>query len=391
MEQLFLGGNRLSGPIPASLGNLVNMTQMFLERNALSGLIPIELGNLKKLESFASATPSSGPLASSTPTLSTATDGRVFTLPPAAPPKDSPSVPIAAIAGGASGSVVFIFIIVITVFIYRKRQAKNEANVRDAVVEGGATPVLPPSTPAPMPSMANNNFAYAAQPVGPAAPLAPGTASAPYPSGKDPMYYNLYNQEVQLQAQFPSGSPSEPQSQFPSVDQKKSDSGAMYGVFYDSRMQQAGYLGPMNSGSAGKQDFLANKPQGEKDLVAPARGASFIRPGVTAPSLASEALSDGARVEMQARARVAAWSPEEVAGNLERFGVASPLVLTLKNNYIDGARLLALTDADLMSMGVQEWQLRDLVLRTVASFVQTEIERLQAGATGVGPLPRYTQ
>ena len=47
---LFLYENRLSGEIPAELGNLANLTQMALSGNELSGAIPSELSNLSNLE-----------------------------------------------------------------------------------------------------------------------------------------------------------------------------------------------------------------------------------------------------------------------------------------------------------------------------------------------------
>ena len=49
---LLLGGNQLSGEIPAELSNLSNLTGLFLGNNRLSGVIPAELGNLSNLESL---------------------------------------------------------------------------------------------------------------------------------------------------------------------------------------------------------------------------------------------------------------------------------------------------------------------------------------------------
>ena len=47
---LFLYENRLSGEIPAELGNLANLTQMALSGNELSGAIPSELSSLSNLD-----------------------------------------------------------------------------------------------------------------------------------------------------------------------------------------------------------------------------------------------------------------------------------------------------------------------------------------------------
>ena len=46
---LSLGGNQLSGSIPAELGNLANLETLWLHRNQLSGSIPAELGNLAEI------------------------------------------------------------------------------------------------------------------------------------------------------------------------------------------------------------------------------------------------------------------------------------------------------------------------------------------------------
>ena len=47
---LFLSGNKLTGPIPASLGNLTSLTTLYLNGNQLTGPIPARLGNLNNLQ-----------------------------------------------------------------------------------------------------------------------------------------------------------------------------------------------------------------------------------------------------------------------------------------------------------------------------------------------------
>ena len=49
---LDLGENNLTGPLPATLGNLTNLTQLHLGENNLTGPLPATLGNLTKLESL---------------------------------------------------------------------------------------------------------------------------------------------------------------------------------------------------------------------------------------------------------------------------------------------------------------------------------------------------
>ncbi len=47
--QLRLGSNNLSGPLPAAVGNLPDLTVLYLDRNSISGTIPTQLGNLGSL------------------------------------------------------------------------------------------------------------------------------------------------------------------------------------------------------------------------------------------------------------------------------------------------------------------------------------------------------
>ncbi|CAI7826064.1 unnamed protein product, partial [Closterium sp. NIES-53] len=49
LRELYLHGNNLTGPVPASLSLLSNLEALNLGENALSSRIPVELGNLKAL------------------------------------------------------------------------------------------------------------------------------------------------------------------------------------------------------------------------------------------------------------------------------------------------------------------------------------------------------
>ena len=50
LEDLWLGGNQLTGEIPPELGNLTSLYALYLDQNQLTGEIPEELGNLAVLE-----------------------------------------------------------------------------------------------------------------------------------------------------------------------------------------------------------------------------------------------------------------------------------------------------------------------------------------------------
>ncbi|CAJ1930860.1 unnamed protein product [Sphenostylis stenocarpa] len=50
LSQLYLGGNHISGKIPAELGNLVNLTILTMEINQFEGIIPATFGKLQKLQ-----------------------------------------------------------------------------------------------------------------------------------------------------------------------------------------------------------------------------------------------------------------------------------------------------------------------------------------------------
>jgi Leucine-rich repeat (LRR) protein len=49
---MYLNDNHLTGRIPASLGNLIELQELYLSINHLTGSIPASMGNLKKLEDF---------------------------------------------------------------------------------------------------------------------------------------------------------------------------------------------------------------------------------------------------------------------------------------------------------------------------------------------------
>ncbi|KAJ3095448.1 hypothetical protein HDU96_001161 [Phlyctochytrium bullatum] len=85
----------------------------------------------------------------------------------------------------------------------------------------------------------------------------------------------------------------------------------------------------------------------------------------------------GTAPEREARSRIAALSPSDVGEELLRIGFRSVLVSTFEESEINGADLLALTDSDLLAMGIVELYTRNLVLRTIAHVLMREPERLE--------------
>ncbi|KAI4297732.1 hypothetical protein L6164_037604 [Bauhinia variegata] len=49
LSNLYFGGNKISGQIPATLGNLINLVILAMESNHLTGIIPTAFGNLQEL------------------------------------------------------------------------------------------------------------------------------------------------------------------------------------------------------------------------------------------------------------------------------------------------------------------------------------------------------
>ncbi|GAU46561.1 hypothetical protein TSUD_190860 [Trifolium subterraneum] len=52
LNQFYIGGNQITGNIPAGLGNLVNLIGLDLEFNLLTGSIPTSFGNFEKIQSL---------------------------------------------------------------------------------------------------------------------------------------------------------------------------------------------------------------------------------------------------------------------------------------------------------------------------------------------------
>ncbi|KAJ3114828.1 hypothetical protein HDU96_001571 [Phlyctochytrium bullatum] len=128
-----------------------------------------------------------------------------------------------------------------------------------------------------------------------------------------------------------------------------------------------------------KMIFASSSSEKLKVPIAPARGQSFVR-------TASPLDVSGARAEREARTRVGLLSAADVGERLLRLGVGA----ALKNN-IDGPNLLALTDADLVGMGIQERYSRELILRAIACVVAGEREQIGTTAGRAEELPSHSQ
>ncbi|RDX84327.1 putative LRR receptor-like serine/threonine-protein kinase, partial [Mucuna pruriens] len=50
LSQLYLGGNQISGEIPAAIGNLIGLTLLGIENNQIDGIIPTTFGKFQKMQ-----------------------------------------------------------------------------------------------------------------------------------------------------------------------------------------------------------------------------------------------------------------------------------------------------------------------------------------------------
>ncbi|KAJ3104870.1 hypothetical protein HDU96_008779, partial [Phlyctochytrium bullatum] len=128
---------------------------------------------------------------------------------------------------------------------------------------------------------------------------------------------------------------------------------------------------------------VAVEPRPPSTVVDPwTRGAAEKAAYRPPTAVAKGREADGMRAEREARSRIEVMAPTEVGEMMMRMGVGAGLVAALEEHEIDGGRLLALTDADLVAMGIQEWYSRDLVLRTAAYVLASEVERGKSSRGG---------
>ncbi|KAJ3316523.1 hypothetical protein HDU76_001734 [Blyttiomyces sp. JEL0837] len=119
--RLSIGSNQFTGTIPSSLTKLTNLQTLYIDNNLLVGTIPDELGNGRNLSRL-----SNGIGIQRTnciaPTPSNATTS---TTPTNTPSSSTSSTPIAAIAGGVTGSIILIAGIVGLVLFLRNRKTAH--------------------------------------------------------------------------------------------------------------------------------------------------------------------------------------------------------------------------------------------------------------------------
>ncbi|KAJ3106029.1 hypothetical protein HDU96_008360 [Phlyctochytrium bullatum] len=132
-----------------------------------------------------------------------------------------------------------------------------------------------------------------------------------------------------------------------------------------------------------------HKPE-ESDARTRGRSAAAIQPLQLQEGGSSRVDS----AEREARSRIAALTPAETGERLMRMGVGAGLVSALEEHNVDGARLLGLTNADLVAMGIEELYSREIVLRAATYILSREREHVGTATTTLiadDGLPQYSQ
>ncbi|KAJ3102231.1 hypothetical protein HDU96_009713, partial [Phlyctochytrium bullatum] len=384
--------NNLSGTIPRELGNLTELTYLSIEQNGLTGMIPEELGNLRNLtgllimraqsdcDSFFLQVPSlststapriptsSIPVAASSSAVSVA---GVTSATDAAQPSSSSNSTLAVIASALGGTLLLLTITIIAAFFLRKRRAAR----RLASLEQDLPP-LKSSPDRPLTSQNSQNTDLLS--------ARPRAASLPTP-GKPAIALFLGLTET-------------PQDSDPSLalQAPEKPAGALFTDVKESREAAAqqpvrAELRPRPVFADSSSTFTptaVTSSSEQSDPVRPARSAT------TSTQRTIGVSGGGIAAERAARSRIAVLSPVEVGEELLRMGVGPGLVSALEENGVSGGKLLVLTNAELLAMGIQEWYSRDLVLRTIPNLVASEQERVErtASISGRGEdLPTYSQ
>ncbi|KAJ3106030.1 hypothetical protein HDU96_008361 [Phlyctochytrium bullatum] len=380
LTQLSLWGNSLNSTIPPALGNLRSLTYLVIDKNILWGSatvltrgISVSMKAPSDCDSFYARLGQSVPSSSVTSPLSTrgasstsgsrtgvtapATSTLVTTESPS--PSKSSGPPVAAIAGGVVGGLLLVTAAIIALIFVKKRRAANPPNQPKDLKVDGTHPAAPPQPPT-----ANFDappaFENAYLPSVPAsAPLAPPPEKSPHALFSELRY-------PQRPGQLPLRV-----DQAPQPSRKKE----MDAVVSEKPIIE------MNASVSGKPMVL----------VAPARGQSLGGANIAQQRGGSSMVVSREREPLSL---LASLSSAEVGERLLRIGVGPGLVSALEENNVNGANMLALTDADLLAMGINEVYSREIVLRGVASIVEGERERIERAAIasmrGEG-LPQYSQ
>ncbi|KAJ3328562.1 hypothetical protein HDU76_009737 [Blyttiomyces sp. JEL0837] len=130
LTNLTLNNNSLSGVIPASLGNLRKLTNLRLDSNQFTGDVSDSLGNLTLLQSF---NVSSNCLTGTLPTsllakfngIGIQRTNCIAQTPTNTPSSSASSIPVAAIAGGITGVIVLIGVVVGLLLHFRNRKSES--------------------------------------------------------------------------------------------------------------------------------------------------------------------------------------------------------------------------------------------------------------------------
>ncbi|KAJ3091379.1 hypothetical protein HDU96_003084, partial [Phlyctochytrium bullatum] len=293
-----------------------------------------------------------------------------------ATPSTTTDPPLAAIAGGIVGALLLTTICIALFVLHKRRQAQRLANLQKDLA--------PPQASLDRPLASRNTSA-------------PGAASLP-DAGKPAVALftgltDLQRGDSQRHARAEFSTAKDPSR---TVSGSEKPAGDLFTGLkeFQTDIQLSEELQPLPGPSSAPIPAASTSSPKPGEHVDQRRGKQIAPPEretIAAIPQTSGGMGGGISAERTARSRIAALTPAEVGEELLRMGVGPNLVSALEG--VNGMELLALTNADLLTMGIQEWYSRDLLLRTISNMESSEQERLEQMATTSGrgdELPTYT-